>query len=148
MSDFEVTFDSNGELKNWMTKNIRRLIPEMDKAVRNATIFGLTKTKTTLSKRTGMLRRSYNQRKRGSLSREIFSNIKYAQAVEFGYKAHLIKPVRKKALSWKTGGKRFFSKGHMIPRFKGTHKISDIVFPGVKNRFRLEVILAMRRLLR
>jgi len=38
--------------------------------------------------------------------------------LNFGTKAHFIKPVRAKVLSWVQGGERFFSKGHMVSGIK------------------------------
>ena len=38
-----------------------------------------------------------------------------------GTRSHFIRPVKKKALSWSSGGKRFFSKGHMVKGIKATN---------------------------
>jgi hypothetical protein len=51
----------------------------------------------------GRLRQSINEKIRG-LTGEITVNVDYAGAVEFGTKAHVIRPKRKKALAFKPGG--------------------------------------------
>jgi len=49
---------------------------------------------------------------------DLVSTAPYSAYIEFGTRAHMIRPVNKKALHWKGGkgggGKDFFSKGHMV----------------------------------
>lgn len=84
---------------DYLKKNIRELANNIQRAVDNTAAFGLTETKTTLPKRTGNLRRTYLQRKTGAFTREIYSNSQYANALEFGSKAHTITPKRAKWLT-------------------------------------------------
>lgn len=60
----------------------------------------------------------------------IKSPAEYAVYVDQGTKAHMIKPVNRKALHW--GGK-YFSKGHMVSGIKGKHFV-DKSFEQLKPR--------------
>jgi len=54
----------------------------------------------------------------GNVFSDVFSTgVPYAKIHEFGglIPAHFVAPRNKKALHWQSGGKDFFSKGHMIP---------------------------------
>lgn len=93
-----VTIDDE-ELKQLIKKNIDTLAPEFDRAVKESTAYGLKETKSDMPKRTGNLRQSFQQRKIGALSREIYSESQYAAAVEDGAAAHVVRPKRAKMLT-------------------------------------------------
>ena len=59
---------------------------------------------------------------RNSINHDIVDNdkvlitdgVKYGKYLEYGTRAHMIKPKNKKALHWSTDGGGAFSKGHMV----------------------------------
>lgn len=85
----------------------------LSKAVDHTTAFSLRKIKEDhIPKRTGNLRGSYTQKAIDPITREIFSNSKYAPVIEFGGKARTVKakpgkhaltiPIKKSVLTTKT----------------------------------------------
>ena len=56
--------------------------------------------------------------KGGVLTSAIESPVNYASHIYYGTKAHFIRPNKASALSWVSGGTRFFSKGHMVSGIK------------------------------
>lgn len=71
---------------------------EYDNAVNVTAQYGLRKIKTKINKGSGSLRRSYTRRRTGILSQQLYSNLKYADGVESGFKRGAVRPKNKKYL--------------------------------------------------
>jgi len=69
--------------------------------------------------RTGKLTASHEVIQAGDLKVRLVNTAEYAKFIRYGTKAHMVRPKRAKALSFFVGGKRVFSKGHMVSGIKG-----------------------------
>lgn len=79
------------EFKRFFATLQKKAPKELPKVVNRTTAFTLRELKGVfLPKRTGNLRGSYQQRKIDDLTREIFSDSKYAPVIEFGGKARKV----------------------------------------------------------
>lgn len=68
--------------------------------------------------RSGKLKRSLKTRFRASkCTGEVYTRLPYAHIVEYGAKAHEVKPKRKKALRFYKNGKAIFAKRVKLPKF-------------------------------
>ena len=55
------------------------------------------------------------------LQSRVYSPVSYAKFLEKGTSSHFITPKTKKVLAWKSGGKWFYSKGHMVSGIAPRH---------------------------
>lgn len=96
---FEVTVDTK-EVESWLASMQRGTLKELRTANRLTTIYGLRKTKETIAKRSGAMRKSYKWRSMDSLGliNIIESPLKYADHNEFGFSRGEVLPRRKKYL--------------------------------------------------
>jgi len=69
-----------------------KLLPLLEKDINETTIFALRRTKETVRRRSGNTANSYRDRKLGRLSKEVYSTLASAKALEDGSKPHVIKP--------------------------------------------------------
>ena len=90
MSSARVVFDDR-EFKKFFATLQTKAPKELPQVVNRTTASTLREIKGVfLPKRTGNLRGSYQQRKIDDLSREIFSDSRYAPVIEFGGKARTV----------------------------------------------------------
>lgn len=52
---------------------------------------------------------------------EVYSELEYAAAIEYGMPERFIRPEKKSALKWVEAGAQAFSKGHRVSAFRGHH---------------------------
>jgi hypothetical protein len=124
-----VVVESNDAMKALLARMASS--PEaMSKALDDGTKFAMSKilartkahylTGGALKVRTGRLRKSITattMRSGSAYEARFYIGTQYGWLWEFGGRipAYKVEPKDKKALSWVSGGKRFFSKGHMMP---------------------------------
>lgn len=164
-----IKVEANDEefLKRW--KGLIRKFPgATDKAVKDSAIYGTQLLKRTAPVRTGMLRRGFLFKRIVEGAWLIYNDVRYALAVDTGYKAHIIRPIRKKMLYWtKTGKKRisvsnfeggkpsrkskpgfdFYAKMVRIPAFAGRH-FTARVLPAISERLKRLLIVNLGQIKR
>jgi hypothetical protein len=64
---------------------------------------------------------------------EVGSKAPYAKFLEFGTSPHFIAPTNKKALYWKSGAGKFFSKGHEVDGIKPRRYFGNTAMREKKN---------------
>ena len=89
-------------LSNEVEEDVKKVVKNSAFNIQENAMSNLTKNKSVA---TGHLRRGVSTDIKGLEATIHTSNIKYAPHVEYGTKAHIIKPKNKKALYWK-GAKR------------------------------------------
>ena len=112
-----------GRMSNEIEEDVKNIVKNSAFNIQKNAMSNLTKNKSV---DTGHLRRGISTDIKGLEATIHTSNIKYAPMVEFGTKAHIIRPKNKKALYWKgakhpvksvrhPGGK---AKPYLIPAFE------------------------------
>ena len=89
----------------------------LQRAVQVSTIKSHTFLRENMVSRAGTLRRSYIPKKKDAYTWEISSNLKYANSVESGSKAHVIKPKRGKFLLVPTMKSQMVKSGAQVRKF-------------------------------
>lgn len=147
---------------------MRRFPGAVEKAVKDSAIYGTRLLKQAAPVKTGALRRNFFFRRIADQTWQIYNDIKYALAVDQGYKAHIIRPKRKKWLYWTATGKRrisasafeggkpsraskpgfdFYALKVLIPRFSG-RKFTQKVLPSIAERMKRLLIVNIGRVVR
>jgi hypothetical protein len=93
-----VVFDSR-EIDRFVNDIEKKAAPLLAGVINKTTAISLRLVKTTLPKRTGNLRGSYQQKKVDKFARLISSPLKYAENIELGSKARTIKAKHAKVLT-------------------------------------------------
>ena len=112
-----------GKMSSEIEEDVKKVVKNSAFNIQKEAMSNLTKNKSV---DTGHLRRGISTDIKGLEAIIHTSNIKYAPMVEFGTKAHIIRPKNKKALYWKgakhpvksvrhPGGK---AKPYLIPAFE------------------------------
>lgn len=101
----DVRYDIKG-VEKMLTTFTKRYPQEVSKAVQDATIYGLRELKTTWNKRTGLSRKSFVHKMRGKFWGQISTNYTPVSVVNYGAKAHTVRPTEgKKFLTIPIGNK-------------------------------------------
>lgn len=118
--DFSITIpdDEMRRIKNDLTDYDSRVAKEIHGAIVRATYRVGGRARQMAPSKFGRLRQSIRE-VTGKLKGEISVNVDYAGAVEFGTKAHIIRPNKKKALAFKPGGgfKFWDESGRVVLKF-------------------------------
>jgi len=144
---------------------IRKFPGATDKAVKDATIYGVQLLKRAAPVKTGSLRRGFMFRRIVEGAWLIYNDIKYALAVDTGYRAHTIRPKRKKMLYWTATGKKrisvsnfeggkpsrkskpgfdFYARVVRLPAFRGRH-FTERILPALATRLKRLLVVNLRQ---
>lgn len=144
---------------------IRKFPGATDNAVKDATIYGVRLLKQTAPVKRGALRRGFLFRRIVQGAWQIYNDVKYTLSVDQGYRAHIIRPIRKKFLYWtKTGKNRisvsafeggkpsrkskpgfdYYKKVVRLPVFRGRH-FTERVLPSIATRLRRLLMVNLRQ---
>lgn len=104
-----------------LMKNIKAWDGKKRMAVENSLKAGTRdiqkQAKIRVPVRTGKLKKTVKQRfSAAKMTGEVYSNLPYAHLVEFGFKAHTVRPKKKKAMKVSQMGGDFFTKKAEIPK--------------------------------
>jgi hypothetical protein len=103
-------------------------IGDIGDLLRPTALRGVAEAKKLAPVRTGNLRRTIHIGRVSLDSAEVVASAKYARPVEFGAKAHLIRPRNRKALRFKVGGRTVFTR---LVHHPG-NKARPFLIPGVR----------------
>ena len=122
---FNTSFDNEATQK-WLNKYSSQLPKIGGNAVNRTSVFGLNEVKGSngVSKKGGDLRNSYTIKKDSPISHTIHSPLKYADAVESGSPAHVVRP---------SAGHTFLT----IPLNKTVQTKSGIKVAAMRNLFKM-----------
>ena len=87
------------EIRRFVNGIEKKAAPLLDGVINKTTIFSLRIIKTTLPKRSGNLRGSYQQKKVAKFTRFVSSDLNYADNIEEGSRSKTIRPKTKKFLT-------------------------------------------------
>lgn len=104
-----------------LMKNIKAWDGKKRMAVENSLKAGTRdiqkQAKIRVPVRTGKLKKTVKQRfSAAKMTGEVYSNLQYAHLVEFGFKAHTVRPKKKKAMKFSQMGGHYFTKKAEIPK--------------------------------
>ena len=88
---FKAEFD-HATVDAWVEKHQKELPKLVSTTINNVSAFGLSTLRRDLPKRSVLLANSYTVKKESPIQHVILSPSKYADGLEFGYKAHIVTP--------------------------------------------------------
>lgn len=105
MAAITVTFKGIKELQSRL-----EAIDDLGPLMRDLALTAVSEQKRLAPVKTGNLRRSINLGRVTARSAETIARADYAAYVEYGTRAHEIRPRNRKVLAWKKGGRTIFAR--------------------------------------
>jgi hypothetical protein len=132
--EFRVSFN-DAEVKKWLHEAPQVFNRELKEAINSTARTGLRVIAESLNKSPGGgALRKYKLESLSPFSKRLVPQVNYADYVEDGYQIHFIAPKSKKALAWGSGNAMYFSRGHWVGPYAGSHKLAEVVMPKLIER--------------
>lgn len=123
---YEIEIKNLKELQDAFKKSPQIVDKELQNATKEAGKLVLQTEKEEVPVKTATLKRSITLDYR-PIQVSIYPTVKYALPVHEGSKPHVIIPIRKQALAFKSGGKMIFAKRVNHPGYKGNRFVERTV---------------------